>query len=271
VAGGCFIGGKMNSEDLEFLERINKVIYKRMSRYLRYHPEWEDAVQEAYIQAWKDYQKGDWESDFYLINRACTWAKAYLQSDRGGGRRGTGRAKSVGEGYSTADGLAMCEKTRQYVTEYSKLHNSKPKPSVMAKALGISAEYGSVLLKTYNEKLYAASIGNRDDWQPPVNMDTAAAEENSDTSTAGKRSNKFQEAITEKGFESSVISSDFFNWVCSQVGERHAQVLTMHFVYEMSAREIGEYYQYPKWPVQNGRKNINAAVKAAKEVIGDQG
>lgn len=253
----------MNNEDIEFLETINRYIYKRMSAYMRHHPEWEDAVQEAYIRAWKDYEAGNWESDFHLVNRACTWAKAYLQEDRGGGRRATGRPRSESSGRVQAEGLKMAEKTKQYVDEFHKLHKRKPRPMELRDALGITDGYASILLKNYNQTIYAAKAGIRDAWAPAVGMDTIRAESNEDE----KKSKSFIKSIRQENFEDDVLSDLHFDHIVSSLKPRHKEVLNMYFRYGMTTREIGDYYGYEKYPVKNARANILSALKAARKIV----
>ncbi len=248
--------------DDPFLEDVYIRIRKTLTRYLRSHPEWEDAVQEGCIRAWKDFEEGKRDS-VYMVNRGVTWGKAYLQSDRGGGRRATGRPVSSSDGYHTADGIASRQKMKQYVEQFYPLHNRKPKPTEAAKALGISGEYASVLLKTYEQGLYATKVGNRDTWELTVGMDTMRLQ-SSETDEASK---VFVRSTMIPSFEDEVLSNDFMETIISQLKERHGQVIRMYFMLGFTPKEIGEYYNYPKWPVQNGVKNINAALKAVKKVL----
>ena len=129
--------------------------------------------------------------------------------------------------------------------------------------MGISGEYASVLLKTYEQGIYANKVGIRNNWELTVGMDTMRLQ----SSETDESSKVFVRSTMVASFEDELLSNDFMENVISQLNERHGQVIRMYFMLGFTPKEIGEYYNYPKWPVQNGIKNINAALKAVKKVL----
>lgn len=110
----------MNSEfDYAYLEKF--------LRYKLYHYrddlEFEDAIQEGLIRAWKDHETGNYEIA-HLRNRAWSWSHNYLYKE---GTYATGsELKRSREGITKKSGDATREKVQAFQNEYYAIHEKKP-------------------------------------------------------------------------------------------------------------------------------------------------
>ncbi len=124
---------------------------KSLARYSDM-PDWEDAIQEACIQAWLDDGK---YPESQIKGRAVIRGKQIIlhQTGLAGGSTMTGHVgRKSTEGVGRVQGEATREKIRQYISEFSALHGREPNNVEVSKAIGITdGEVGRhrKVMKTY--------------------------------------------------------------------------------------------------------------------------
>ena len=128
---------------MESFESIASSVVASVRRRYHSHGDCDDAVQEALIRAWKDYESGKYEPK-HIVNRSATWARKYLFPGSNA-QKATGSTRVDTSGYVRNPQIR--EKIRLYMDEYIQLHGRKPSQVTVAKAIGISQSQVSYYLK----------------------------------------------------------------------------------------------------------------------------
>ncbi len=248
-------------------EEVCKTIEKTMSRHYRDHLEWEDAVQEAKIQAWKDWDNG-LRDVRHLVNRARMCGKGYFSRDKG--RRATGHAKASRVGHVTAAGDATRAKVQQYVEDYIQLHDAKPKIRDVAKAIGLSETYASGVMRTMHQRKYAGEQGSRDNWaDSKISLDSSFSgnEEDLQTKTMIK-------ATSIADFTDDIDSDSWFLGIIQRLQDwdvkystDYAELIFLRYYYDMTPTEIGKHWGYTKNPGQRVANQLARAKARAEKLV----
>lgn len=226
----------------------------------------EDGLQEGYIQAWRDIEKGGY--DFYhILHRAQTKAHAFFMED--GHHHPTGHLAITSENRRLPEtAQAIRDKIVAYREEYFRLHDQYPPHTVADKALGLKE--GSVgnhvrsMAKYGSYKPQMTEDGRVDvrayqlvslDWQP---------DEASDTNDIVAMA-RYQ-VLQTPSFEDEYVDQVSFFDLIKPLPVDMKQILTMKFIYEMKESEIGRVLGYKHAQVGANRK-IKKALKMLKSII----
>lgn len=167
-------------------ENLEQYFKRALSRYVNL-PDWEDAVQEAVIQYWKDTEAGVDNPDKCKA-RAVLRAKGILFNQTGA-QNGVCMTGHVGrkstQGTRKPAGDASRDKIISYTKEFKSLHNREPGVMELSRGLGIGREavsqhlrkirsYGGLSVPISEIKL--ERIAASDDLEAPLAVQLTAFE-----------------------------------------------------------------------------------------------
>lgn len=98
--------------------------------------DFEDAIQEGLVRAWKDAEEGQ-KNELWIMRRAKHWAWSILTNDY---KLPTGHPGRDLEGRTKSSGDASREKIRAYMEEFVKLHDRAPFYREIAAGIGVSKD-----------------------------------------------------------------------------------------------------------------------------------
>lgn len=129
-------------------KNIEVDLRRRLSKY-RNLPDWDDAVQEALIQTWRDQEERGITDPGQLRARGTLRGKAILMHQTGatGGSTMTGHVgRKSTEGVSREKGERTREKIRIFEEEFTRIHDRKPSGVEIMKGTGLSRDqvYGQL-------------------------------------------------------------------------------------------------------------------------------
>lgn len=241
-------------DDFKFEDVCHKIFTTFQSyRNVSTSSEWEDAVQEGYIQAWKDWEAGS--RDFWhLVNRGRTWAKAYLQRDNG--RRATGSTRRTLKGRTTAQGNITREKIRNFAEEYISVHGKRPTFRLMGEAAGVDENTAARHWRIMYQAQAASKTGTLEDVSETVMDHTRMDTSNEDE----KMSQEFARAITVPDFAPSLWQDEFFWEITRNVPAKYGQALALYYGYGYKNVEIAKFFGMSRESTVNllGRARVHA-------------
>lgn len=205
--------------------------------------DFEDAVQEGLIRAWRDLNDEENErDDTYVIRRAKTWMHAALCDDS---KLPTGHPGRERTGITKHASLPYKEKIRSYVDEYIALHDEKPTQAQISQATGIHKDTISRHMRNLNAGDHALY---RDDTTADGGIARRRVDRRAYISAPllidGADGNTFMhpdaEALSDGyQFEDVVASEDSFSHMLATLTDEDRKVITMYFQYGMTHKEIG--------------------------------
>lgn len=173
--------------------------------------EFEDFVQEAVIQAWKDITSDTEYGDKHIMNRAIQRYRATALCDHHNFTGYQGRSQ---DGRYSIPLSAVDEKVQAFRNEYASLHDGyAPTPTQIAKAIGLrvwQAKNSSERIKAYEQRYTSALI--RDD-DGSKRLDLAAYKHVAPPTTDGDviQSTTLVRAFGEPTFEDDLVDRITFD------------------------------------------------------------
>jgi RNA polymerase sigma factor (sigma-70 family) len=245
--------------------------YAYLEKFLRYKLfhyrddlEFEDAIQEGLIRAWKDHESGKYEPN-HLRNRAWSWAHNFLYKD---GTYATGtELKRSREGITKKHGDAIREKVQQYQKEYYAIHAKKPSYQTVAEGTGFSKSQVAVAirsLKTMNHikpAYYVDSTGktrlDHSAYRPsPLYQVDLNGEECIDPRA---------EKLTVENWEEEYIGTQAFGKMIEFLKWDSKAIVILYFMYGYSQREIAIHLGYSD--TKSGQAIVSRLFRKALEDI----
>lgn len=235
------------------LDEMAPIIRGKLARNWAGHADFDDAVQEATIHAWKDLEKGGYEP-WHVINRAVVQGKKLLIDNR---KSMTGAAPRTKTGVNNPQGEKTREKINQFIRDYVELHGKHPTNKVVSAAVGVTDR-----TVAYHRRRAYTNVGNdggvtRHDYTEQSLTAMLDAVEGQEDRTA---------LFALESFESDLIDTLDFTDLVASLNKDSAKALTM-FNMGFIDREIGEAFGYMKHPQPMGNKIKRRALKEAKEVL----
>lgn len=220
-----------------FLSTVERVVRSNMSGYRDQH-DWEDAIQEGVIRAWRDMREGE-RGNTHIIRRAKIWAKTHMTDDH---HLPTGHPGRETTGIVRQADLVRAEKVRGYVEHFYRLHDRLPKATEVAQALGISKSSASYHIKTRNEMRGGYAV--REDGEGHARLDRKSYRNVPLFVTlSGGDEEIGPEAEFRAGlitFEDDVCSQDSFEHLMSLLAPQYQEVLRYYHLDQMTYKEIAE-------------------------------
>lgn len=235
------------------LEQVAKVVRGTLARKWFKHPDFEDAVQEAIIHAWRDIETGGY-TFAHVVNRAALQGKKLLADKRA---TITGKARRSKEGTVSAQGEATREKINMFIRDYVDIHEKMPTNKEIAAAVGVS---NSTVI-THRKRGYT-NVG-ADGGVTRHNYSESSLES---YMTAADIDADECPLFAQDSFEDSLIEDLDFQNLLASLSEESAKALTL-YVMGYIDREIAEAFGYDKHPQPMGNKIKKRALKEARRVL----
>lgn len=227
------------------LDNIETSLRKRLGATFGYHPDFDDGIQEALIQVWKDIENGITDRQ-YLLNRGQIWFTSRVFGEN---HPWTGTPRREKHGFRKES--AYREKVANFRKEYRELHGEYPTVSETAKCTGLKESTVSYHVKksrTYSSAILTDDGGSR--------LHRKAYIHHSLNDVEGSEMESF---LRVEGFESDVVGESYFTSLVSQLDERTRAVITLRYCYAMSNSEIGQQL-WPEERVTVSRQRVNKAI-----------
>jgi RNA polymerase sigma factor (sigma-70 family) len=228
------------------LDNIETSLRKRLGSHYGYHPDFDDGIQEALIQVWKDIQEGITDRS-YLLNRGQVWFTSRVFGEN---HPWTGTPRREKHGFRKDS--AYREKVANFRKEYRELHGEYPTIAETSRGTGLKESTVSYHVKkanTYSSAILTDDGGSR--------LARKAYIHHSLSDVEGETMESF---IGVEGFEDAVIGESYFNTLVTQLDERARMVITLRYCYAMSNSEIGQQL-WPEEKVTISRQRVNKAMK----------
>lgn len=247
------------------LEYVENYLYKALVTY-RNDENFEDAIQEGLIRAWKDVQENTLSemTQSYINHRAKQWAKNFIRDSKIGRRRPTGAPLNSKEGRNTKSGVASREKISIFMRDYSDLHDKEPSNIEIAQATGLSAAVVSYQRKAIREGRHHNNAITVTDQDGRTRTDYTAYSVSHFTTTFTEDI-IFNIAGKIEWEDETIAEMDFFN-LLDGVDQKHKQVLFWHHFMGYNSKEIAGLLGF--FPASNtGHRHIKAAHKAVHALL----
>lgn len=245
--------------DAKFQNEITSYLTVSLSGFRQMHPEmWEDALQEGYIQAWRDVAAGE-EIKLKILRKAKLVSQKYFQ------RAGT---NSFGKPHKSREGISWNSTTRDkiqvYLDEVMPVLGRYPTPLEAAEALGLPRRVTQQhLLKIRSGQgdhmKYGEEYGHtRTDFnhyrEAYLETFRVQGEEGNESPWENHPSLKLDHG---NGFSGDADSKLDLQTMLSKLGDKQKEVLTLHLFYGYNTGDIARHFGVAS---QHGAKAIQRAL-----------
>lgn len=241
-------------------EEVAVTVAKRIRKKFSTVPDWDDALQEALIRAWKDVQDGSYDYN-HIVNRSEMWARKYLFPGSNA-QKATGSSRVDTTGY--VRNAAMRDKIKLFRDEYITLHGKPPTQVVVGKALGLSQHQVSYYMKRLNTvQVQRKADEKRIDNSAYRFEALPSGRHDGDSDFAPE----FSKLISEESFESGLVADLAFQQRLNKFDDETRRALILHLECDWTFTDIGWHL----WPDSPGwtaaRSRAQRLIKKAKKEL----